>query len=33
MQMPGSPVSRPQASAIIAAPPSWRQTSTSMSVS
>ena len=24
-QMPGSPVTLPQASAIIAAPPSWRQ--------
>ena len=33
MQMPGSPVSLPCASAIIAAPPSWRQTVTWMSAS
>ena len=30
-QMPGRPVSLPCASAIMAAPPSWRQTVTSMS--
>ncbi|CFN66024.1 Uncharacterised protein [Bordetella pertussis] len=30
IQMPGSPVSLPWASAIMAAPPSWRHTVTSM---
>ena len=31
--MPGRPESLPSASAIIAAPPSWRQTTNSMSLS
>ncbi len=33
MQMPGRPVSFPAASAMMAAPPSWRQTRTSMPLS